>query len=55
MQRVGFEGLAVVFRCNPCKGDRCYAFPEPRCILTISAEQVQKACESILLDVPQIA
>jgi ADP-heptose:LPS heptosyltransferase len=43
------------FACNPCKGDRCYAFPEPRCILTITPEQVQKACESILLDVPRIA
>jgi ADP-heptose:LPS heptosyltransferase len=43
------------FPCNPCKGDRCYAFPEPRCILTINAEQVQKACDSILLDLPRIA
>jgi heptosyltransferase III len=36
------------FPCNPCKGDRCYAFDEPRCILTISLEQVRDACASLL-------
>jgi ADP-heptose:LPS heptosyltransferase len=36
------------FACNPCRGDRCYAFPEPRCILTISREQVERACEELL-------
>ena len=36
------------FPCNPCKGDRCYAFDEPRCILSISFEQVRDVCSSLL-------
>ncbi|MFZ0634802.1 MAG: glycosyltransferase family 9 protein [Candidatus Acidiferrales bacterium] len=38
------------FACNPCKGDRCYAFDEPRCILSVSVEQVREACERLLAD-----
>jgi len=33
---------------NPCKGDRCYAFDKPKCILSISFEQVRDACEALL-------
>ncbi|MFZ0735731.1 MAG: glycosyltransferase family 9 protein [Candidatus Acidiferrales bacterium] len=40
------------FACNPCKGDRCYAFDEPRCILSISVEQVREACEALLAGLP---
>jgi heptosyltransferase-3 len=40
------------FPCNPCRGDRCYAFDEPRCILSISAEQVREACTSLLTSTP---
>jgi len=36
------------FPCNPCKGDRCYAFPEPRCILSVTVEQVREACAALL-------
>ncbi len=36
------------FPCNPCEGDRCYAFDEPNCILSISFEQVRDACEALL-------
>lgn len=36
------------FPCNPCRGDRCYAFPEPRCILSVSVEQVREACRALL-------
>ena len=36
------------FPCNPCKGDRCYEFDQPRCILSISFEQVRDACEALL-------
>ena len=36
------------FPCNPCAGDRCYAFAEPRCILSITLEQVKTACDSLL-------
>ena len=38
------------FACNPCKGDRCYAFDEPRCILSVSFEQVRDACEVLLAE-----
>jgi lipopolysaccharide heptosyltransferase III len=43
------------FPCNPCKGDRCYAFPEPRCILSVTADAVKESCASLLLTVPRIA
>jgi len=36
------------FPCNPCRGDRCYAFDEPRCILSVAVEQVREACEALL-------
>jgi heptosyltransferase III len=36
------------FPCNPCRGDRCYAFDEPKCILSIDVEQVERACEELL-------
>ncbi len=38
------------FPCNPCRGDRCYAFAEPRCILSVTFEQVQEACEALLAE-----
>lgn len=41
------------FPCNPCPGDRCYAFAEPRCILSITLAQVQAACESLLAETVQ--
>lgn len=41
------------FPCNPCPGDRCYAFAEPRCILSITLAQVQAACESLLAETAQ--
>ncbi|HWP85427.1 MAG TPA: glycosyltransferase family 9 protein [Terriglobia bacterium] len=36
------------FDCNPCPGDRCYEFAEPRCILSITAEQVKLCLDGIL-------
>ncbi|MBI1750121.1 MAG: glycosyltransferase family 9 protein [Acidobacteria bacterium] len=38
------------FSCNPCRGDRCYAFPEPRCILSVTLEQVRDACNALLAE-----
>ena len=38
------------FPCNPCRGDRCYAFAEPRCILSATLDQVQDACEALLTE-----
>ena len=43
------------FPCNPCPGDRCYAFPEPRCILSISPEQVRDACNALLNETQPLA
>ncbi len=36
------------YHCNPCRGDRCYAFAEPQCILSVSEEQVRAACAELL-------
>lgn len=36
------------YPCNPCPGDRCYAFDEPKCILSITLAQVQQAVERAL-------
>ncbi|OFV90957.1 MAG: hypothetical protein A3H28_03575 [Acidobacteria bacterium RIFCSPLOWO2_02_FULL_61_28] len=36
------------FDCNPCPGDRCYTYEEPRCILSITTEQVKVCLESLL-------
>ena len=36
------------FDCNPCPGDRCAVYDEPRCILSISTEQVRVSLESLL-------
>lgn len=36
--------------CNPCRGDRCYAFERPQCIFSIREEQVQSAINSLLAD-----
>jgi heptosyltransferase III len=46
--RTAYRVVQNDFPCNPCKGDRCYAFPEPRCILTVTLEQTREACESLL-------
>ncbi|MGH8630237.1 MAG: glycosyltransferase family 9 protein, partial [Candidatus Acidiferrales bacterium] len=35
------------YACNPCKGDRCYAFAQPECILSISVEQVRAAVKRL--------
>ena len=39
------------FDCNPCPGDRCLVYEEPRCILSISTEEV-KVCLDALLRAP---
>jgi ADP-heptose:LPS heptosyltransferase len=36
------------YACNPCRGDRCYAFAQPECILSITPEQVRAAIERVL-------
>ena len=41
------------FACRPCRGDRCYAFDEPRCILSVTVEQVKQACRELLAETAQ--
>jgi ADP-heptose:LPS heptosyltransferase len=36
------------FSCNPCKADRCYAFSEPLCILSVTEDQVRESCRELL-------
>jgi heptosyltransferase-3 len=36
------------FECNPCPGYRCLVYEEPKCILSITAEQVKRAIEQLL-------
>ena len=36
------------FDCNPCPGDRCYQFPRPECILSVTFDQVKCAVEEVL-------
>lgn len=38
------------FPCNPCAGDRCYAFSEPQCIMSVTQGQVRAACDSLLAE-----
>lgn len=42
------------FPCNPCPGDHCYAFAEPRCILSVTLAQVEAACDVLLAQSAQI-
>jgi lipopolysaccharide heptosyltransferase II len=35
------------FACNPCRGDRCYAFEKPECILSLTQEQVRAAIAEV--------
>ncbi len=36
------------YECNPCRGDRCYRFDRPECILSVTFEQVRSAVEAVL-------
>ena len=36
------------YPCNPCPGDRCYQFPEPECILSVTENQVRHAVDAAL-------
>lgn len=38
------------FPCRPCRGDRCYAFDEPRCIQSVTVDQVRQACRELLAE-----
>ena len=46
----GGKGVAVetAWECKPCPGDRCYAFDEPRCILSVAPDAVEAAIDRLL-------
>ena len=37
--------------CKPCPGDRCYAFDDPRCILSVKPSDVEAAIRGLLPEV----
>ncbi len=43
-----YELVQNPFDCNPCPGYTCLAYDEPRCILSITPEQVQSAISALL-------
>jgi ADP-heptose:LPS heptosyltransferase len=44
--------VETAWDCKPCPGDRCYAFDEPRCILSVEAGAVCAAIERLLAEMP---
>ncbi len=38
------------WECKPCPGDRCYAFEEPRCVLSVGLEDVSGAVTELLAE-----
>ncbi len=42
------EVVETDWDCKPCPGDRCYAFDQPRCILSVEAVQVENAVTRLL-------
>jgi heptosyltransferase III len=50
-----FRVVQNSYECNPCRGDRCYQFERPQCILSVSFEQVRSAIESVLAEAPGVA
>ena len=46
--RTRYEVVETDWDCKPCPGDRCYAFDEPRCILSVEAARVEAAVSRLL-------
>jgi ADP-heptose:LPS heptosyltransferase len=46
--RTEHEIVETAWDCKPCPGDRCYAFDQPRCILSVEILQVQAAIDRLL-------
>ena len=40
--------IETSWECKPCPGDRCYAFDQPRCILSIEEASVASAVDALL-------
>ena len=43
-----FQRVQNPFDCNPCPGYRCLVYDEPRCILSITSDQVKLAVDAAL-------
>ncbi len=46
--RTRSQVIETAWDCKPCPGDRCYAFDEPRCILSIEEASVVSAVDALL-------
>lgn len=40
--------VETAWPCKPCRGDRCYAFDAPRCILSVAPDTVSRAVAEVL-------
>ncbi len=40
--------VETAWDCKPCRGDRCYAFDAPRCILSVAPDSVSEAVAEVL-------
>ncbi len=43
-----YKVVETPWDCKPCPGDRCYAFDEPKCILTVQPDTVVQAINQLL-------
>jgi ADP-heptose:LPS heptosyltransferase len=50
--KTAHEVVETAWDCKPCPGDRCYAFEEPRCILSVEFEAVCAAIERLMPEMP---
>ena len=48
--KVDHRVVETAWDCKPCRGDRCYAFHEPRCILSVEAASVSGAVSDLLAE-----
>ena len=46
--KVDHRVVETAWDCKPCRGDRCYAFDEPRCILSVETASVSGAVSDLL-------
>ncbi|MCY4188055.1 MAG: glycosyltransferase family 9 protein [Bryobacterales bacterium] len=42
--------VETAWDCKPCPGDRCYAFAEPRCVLSVTPAAVERAMDDLLAE-----
>jgi heptosyltransferase-3 len=46
--RTRFQRVQNSYSCNPCPGYRCLVYDQPKCILSITAAQVETAIDAVL-------